>query len=138
MIRKLKYLKVEELVKLKIKFAGSSILATTVDYILYQLLVYMHNLPAIANLISSSIGMLINFVSQKKFIFKLERKLRTAFIFSIMSSLLGLSFSTVLIHYFNEIECFNSNQLIIKAIVTGLLFFYNFYMKRFAFERRIL
>lgn len=132
------YHKIQELARLKLKFAGSSIVATTIDYCLYQVLVQADFLPAKANLISAGTGLIINFILQKKYVFSLNRKLKTAFLISLASSLVGLTIGTLLIHYLSQIAFLSENQLITKAIVTGIIFFYNFYMKRFAFENKML
>lgn len=138
MIKKITCQKIKSLVKLKLKFVSSSIIATAVDYCLYQVLVYNDFLPAKANLISAGIGLLINFTLQKKYVFDLNRKLRSAFVISFVSSLIGLALSTFFIHNLSKIAFFANYQIITKALVTGLLFFYNFYMKRFAFEKKML
>ncbi len=130
--------KIKSLIQLKLKFAGSSSLATIIDYCLYQILIYKNFAPASANIASSGTGMIINFFLQKKYVFKLNRKVRFAFAISLASSLGGLAFSTTIIHNLSKIVFFSENQFITKAIVTGCIFFYNFYMKRFAFEKRFL
>ena len=58
---------------LKLKFGMSSIVATLTDYILFFLLVTFQGgvLSAFwGNMASASVGMLINFVLQKKFVFE--------------------------------------------------------------------
>lgn len=123
---------------MKMKFALSSSVATIVDYILYQVLVKYLLSPVASNLISASVGMLINFLLQKKYIFTLNRTVKKAFILSLMVSLVGIAMSTGIIHFLNKNEILNENQFIIKAIASGLVFFYNFYMKRFAFEKKFI
>jgi len=130
--------KLTSLIRLKLKFAGSSSFATIIDYSLYQVLVYKNFAPASANLASSGTGMIINFILQKKYVFELNRKISFAFAISLTSSLVGLALSTTMIHNLSKIVFFSENQFITKAIVTGSIFFYNFYMKRFAFEKRLL
>ncbi len=125
-----------DLIKLKFKFASSSAVATLLDYCLYLILVSQSILPTTSNLISASLGMLVNFFLQKKYVFSLNRKLDKAFIISIATSLLGILIGTILIYLLNKIEFFESYQMLTKAIVTGILFFYNFYLKRFAFENK--
>jgi len=126
------------LIKLKAKFALSSSLATAVDYGLYQVLVDRVFPPVVTNVITASTGMLINFILQKKYIFDLNRTAKKAFMISIASSIVGIAISTGLIHIFTTNDFFGKNQRIIKAIVTGIMFFYNFYMKRFAFEKKMI
>jgi putative flippase GtrA len=90
----------------------------------------------VSNIISASTGMLINFILQKRYIFELRRKVGAAFGISLITSILGIALGTGLIWLLNLEPFFREHQYITKAIVTGLIFFYNFYMKRFAFERR--
>ena len=116
----------------------SSSVATLVDYVLYQVLVRYLFSPVASNLISATVGMVINFFLQKKYIFELKRSVKIAFIISLFVSVGGIGISTIIIHFLNKSEMLAGNQYIIKAIATGTVFFYNFYMKRFAFEKRII
>ncbi len=120
----------------KLKFATTSTVATGVDYVLYMFLVTYMFSPEISNLISASCGMVINFVLQKRFIFSLQRRASSALLLSITFSLIGIGISTLLISYLNKIDFFATYQSITKLLATGLIFLYNFYTKRFAFERR--
>ncbi len=120
----------------KLKFASTSVIATSLDYFLYLILVAYFFSPVISNIISSSCGMLTNFILQKRFVFRLERKTSTAFILSIGFSVLGVGLSTLLIYSLNHIDLLRAHQYITKLIVTGIIFFYNFYTKRFAFENK--
>ena len=123
----------------KVKFATTSAFATAIDYGIFLGLVYATTtLPYIANIISYSISMIINFLLQKKFIFSLERKLHYTFLLSVTFSLLGLVLSTSLIYFFSLNSFLNAHQYLTKLLVTGIVFFYNFYLKRFAFEKRML
>ena len=131
-------MKILQLIKMKSKFALSSLFATIVDNVLYNVLVANVFPPITSNIISYSTGMLINFGLQKKFIFDLRRKLSTAFLISVMVSMGGLTLSTFFIYLLNKLEFFASYQVITKIVVTGIVFFYNFYLKRFAFEKKFL
>lgn len=119
----------------KLRFAASSSAATLADYVLYLLLVTTLS-PVISNIISASTGMVINFVLQKKYIFELKRKLHAAFGISLLTSIVGIALGTAFIWLLNHNEFLREHQFITKGIVTGFIFFYNFYMKRFAFERK--
>lgn len=123
---------------MKVKFAMSSSVATLVDYVLYQVLVRYLFSPVVSNLVSATVGMVINFFLQKKYIFELKRSVKIAFIISLFVSVGGIGISTIIIHFLNKSEMLAGNQYIIKAIATGTVFFYNFYMKRFAFEKRFI
>lgn len=123
---------------LKVKFAASSALATVVDYFVYILLVTYYLEPVVSNLISASIGMVINFIIQKRYIFQLERKAGIVFLISAAVSVVGIGLSTLFIFLLTKFEFFYDHQFITKAIVVFLIFNYNFYFKRFAFEKRFL
>jgi len=127
-----------QLIKLKVKFAGSSAIATAVDFVLYNILVGQFFAPVISNVISASVGMLINFFLQKNYVFDVNRKISGAFLISLSTSIVGIGISTLIIYLLNMIPFFQDYQFITKAVATGILFFYNFYMKRFAFEKRFL
>ena len=122
----------------KLKFAAASSVATLVDYVLYLVLEAYFFSPVISNIISASVGMVINFFLQKKYIFILNRNVNITFILSISFSILGIVFSTALIGLLTKIPFFYDHQYITKLIVSGIIFFYNFYSKRFAFERKFL
>ena len=120
----------------KLKFASTSAVATAVDYLLYLLLVELVGMPKVtSNLISASCGFLINFILQKRYVFVLRRKVHAAFIWSVSASVIGIGISTLLIHFLSKIPVLDEHQFITKLIVIGLMFFYNYYTKRFAFER---
>ena len=55
------------------KFATTSLVATTVDYTLYLLLVDRVLAPEWANIVSYSTSAVINFLLQRRFIFDLRR-----------------------------------------------------------------
>ena len=122
----------------KIKFAMSSSVATAIDYGLYILLVYTVLPPVKANIASATVGILVNFFIQKKFVFNLKRKLSTTFILAILVSLGGLALSTLFIFFLVKVPFLDAHQYLTKLIATAMVFFYNFYFKRFAFERTFL
>ena len=123
---------------LKLKFAASSVLATSVDYFLYLFLVSELLDPVFSNLISASIGMIINFVIQKRYIFQLKRNASLVFMISALVSVVGVLLGTLFIYLLNLISFFEDHQFITKAVVIGIIFNYNFYLKRFAFEKRFI
>lgn len=123
-------------VLLQIKFAMTSSIATLVDYTLYLVLVNLFLGPVLSNIISYGTGMLINFLLQRKFIFLLNRKVISAFALSMSFSVIGLVLSTTLIYLLTQIAFFSEYQFITKLLVTGIIFFYNFFTKRYAFEKK--
>lgn len=124
----------KSLIKKVVKFASTSAIATLVDYILYLVLVEYFFSPVYSHIISAGCGMIINFFLQKRFVFVLRRKIQWAFIGSVLASLIGIALGSVLIHYLNFIDFFKEYQFITKLVVTGTIFFYNFFTKRFIFE----
>ena len=130
---------IKKLLVLKTKFAASSGVATIIDVGLFTTLSRYTTLSEpIINVISSLVGMVINFVLQKKFIFELNRKASTVFLLSLAVSLVGIGISTTIIHFMMSVPVVTDFPVIAKLVATGVVFFYNFYMKRFAFEKKFL
>ena len=122
---------------MKTKFAASSGVATLVDMGLFALLSKITSIPVeIINIFSSLVGMIINFLLQKKFIFQLNRKVRTAFLMSLAVSFGGIFISTSIIYGLKTISIFQVYPILAKIIATGIVFFYNFYLKRYSFEKK--
>ena len=117
------------------KFALSGLTATTADYVLYLLLVDNLLTPVISNFISCSVGMVINFWLQKKFVFSLRGSAFTTFVMSVMISLGGLLLSTAIVYGLIQSSFYMQRQYLTKLIATIVVFFYNFYLKRLVFER---
>jgi putative flippase GtrA len=130
--------RVRKLLFLKIKFALSGLVATSVDYGLYLALVDRFFPPVVSNIISYSFAVIINFLMQKRFVFTLKGSVARAFTGSIIVSLAGLLLSTLLVFMLTKVQFLDQRQYLLKLIATGLIFFYNFYMKRFVFERRFV
>jgi len=123
----------------KFKFAITSSIATAVDYSIYISLTMMaHFTETTSHAISYTVGMVFNFLLQKKFIFENNRKTGYAFILSVIFSLIGWLLSqavfNLLIHY---VEFFSHYDLLAKVVVTATIFLYNFYTKRFSFEKKM-
>ncbi len=129
---------IKKLFLLKVKFASSSLVATIADYLIYLSLVNRVFIPEISQVISAGTGMLINFGLQKRYIFQLNRKLKTAFLISVLTSIIGLVIGVGLISLLNRHTWLHEHQIVTKLVVTGIIFFYNFYLKRFAFEKKFL
>jgi putative flippase GtrA len=130
--------KLRKLFLLKVKFAMTSSVATLLDYSLYLLLVYTILEPVPSNIVSASCGMIANFFLQKRFVFVMQRKLQSAFLLAILVSLGGIALGTAIIWGLNHFAFFQTHQYLTKLCATGLVFFYNFYLKRFAFAKRFI
>lgn len=126
----------------KLKFGMSSIVATLVDYgLFWGLVVFQGGVfeEFWGNMLSASVGMLINFVLQKRFVFELKRNVYLVFVMSVLISLGGVVLgSTIIKLLVQHVEFFEAFKLVAKLVATGTIFFYNFYLKRFAFEDRFL
>ncbi|MBK8505837.1 MAG: GtrA family protein [Saprospiraceae bacterium] len=128
---------IQEFIVPKIKFASTSLLATIIDYTIYLCLVYSGFNKVYSNITSASIGFLVNFFLQKKFIFTLRRKAHQTFLISMSFSATGIGISTVLIYLFNKNAFLDHHQYLTKLLVMGIMFLYNFYTKRLAFEKTL-
>ena len=118
------------------KFFTSSVIATAVDYALFFLLDWTLFDPVTAHAISYPIAVVVNFYLQKRFIFSLKRSLRSAFAISMVFSVIGWELGVAMIWFLLKIPLLAAWPVLAKIIVTAVLFFFNFYTKRFAFERR--
>ncbi|MCB0583092.1 MAG: GtrA family protein [Phaeodactylibacter sp.] len=130
--------KLRGLFRMKAKFAMTGAVATTVDYVVYLVLVARFFSPVVSNIISYSCGMVINFLLQKRFVFVLQGSPYRAFGLSLGVSLGGMALSTGIIYGLTQLEFFSEHQYITKLCATGMVFFYNFYLKRYVFERKFI
>ncbi len=126
-----------KLLLLQVRFAVSGLIATSVDYGLYLLLVNRIFPPVLSNVISYSIAVIVNFLLQRRFVFELKRPGYQAFTLSVLVSLGGLGISSGIIHVLSGYPFFNERQYITKLLATGIVFFYNFFLKRLVFEKRM-
>ncbi|MEQ8706216.1 MAG: GtrA family protein [Phaeodactylibacter sp.] len=128
-----------QLVKMKAKFAMSGAVATSVDFLLYLWLVdYQDWTPVPANIVSYSCAVVLNFMMQKRFVFQLQGSARRAFLLSVLVSIVGLSINTGIVYALTRFAFFMEYQVLTKLIATGVVFFYNFYLKRYVFERKFI
>ena len=127
-------IKLWELFKQQVKFATSGLVATSIDYVLYLLLVHSLFSPVPSNVISYSIAMVINFLMQKKFVFALQGSAFKTFIMSLGVSMGGLLLSSSIIYGLSQFPYYWQRQYLTKFIATVIVFFYNFYLKRIVFE----
>lgn len=136
---KINYSKLIELLLMKMKYATTSLVATGLDFGVFFLLVKQFSAQAVvAQPIAYTCGMLLNFLLQKQFIFDLNRKLSSVFLLSMALSFGGMALSTLLIYLLGKIDFLSEQTLILKIVVTAIVFFYNFYSKRYAFEKRFV
>ncbi|WP_041280430.1 GtrA family protein [Desulfosudis oleivorans] len=118
-----------------VKFFTSSVIGTGVDFALFALLCRFIYPPA-ANIISAGAGMVTNFVLQRRFVFEATRSLPVSFVLSFVFSIGGIFLGSFLIFLLIQIDFFNQVPLAAKVVATGIVFFYNFQTKKFAFEKK--
>ena len=123
---------------LKAKYATASATATAVDYFLYFILIQFGLQKTMANFISYPIGVVFNFLLQKKYIFSMKRGLRKTFILAMLVSAGGWAMNATLFAFFMKIPFLNTYHWLAKILVNGIIFFYNFYGKRYVFEKRFI
>ena len=130
--------KIKELILLKFKFGLSSLVATSVNYFLYILLEQQLAVRAVANFIAYFSGVLVNFILQRKFVFESKGKLSSIFLRAMLVSVFGYLLDTAIIYGLSQFAFFDAHQTVTKLISTGIVFFYNFYFKRYAFEKKFI
>ncbi len=135
-----KYLwsRLRQLFWMKLRFAMTGAVATGVDYTVYLLLVDKVFSPVASNLISYPCGVVVNFLLHKRFVFELRGKPWRAFALSVLVSAGGLGLSTLLIYGLSQLDFFAAHQPVTKLVSAGVVFFYNFYLKRLVFEGRLV
>ncbi|MBO6535986.1 MAG: GtrA family protein [Balneolaceae bacterium] len=132
--------RIKDFIVPKLKYGASSVVATSIDYLVFFSVVHLLTVKytTLAQVIAYSCGLLTNFFLQKSFVFELKRTVSRTFQLSLTFSLLGLVISSLLIYLFSQFQFFLEYLILTKVIVTGIMFAYNFYTKRFAFERKRL
>lgn len=130
--------KIVQLFLLKAKYATTSAIATLLEYVVFGILKYQGFTGTYAHIVSYACGMVFNFVLQKRFIFDLKRSVSTAFLLAMLVSLGGMTLSTGIFVGLTQIQWFYENDYAAKLIATGIVFFYNFYLKRFVFEKKFI
>ncbi len=123
---------------MKLRFAMTGAIATAVDYSIYIALVNRVFSPVVSNLVSYPCGVLVNFMLHRRFVFKMQGKPARTFALSVLVSVGGLGLSTLLIHGLSQVAFFAAHQPVTKLAAAGVVFFYNFYLKRFVFEGRFM
>ena len=118
----------------KIPFAITGFIATGINYGLYLLLVNRYLPPVQASVVAYSSSVVLNFFMQRYFVFELKRSARSAFAYSMLVSLGGLCLDAALVWALDHNVFLSERQYLLKLIVTGIVFFYNYYAKRTVFE----
>ncbi|MEM0994846.1 MAG: GtrA family protein [Bacteroidota bacterium] len=131
--------KAKELLKLKSKFLVTAVIATAIDIGLYLLLYHQLAWSEVAaQSVAYPIAVLCKFFLEKYFVFESNRKAGQTFALAMLVSGIGYLLSLGLVYLLSQNTFLAAHQLLLKIVEKGLLFFYNFYFKRFAFEKRFV
>ncbi len=131
-------LHIKKLFILKAKYATASATATAVDYLLYFILLQFGFTKTLANFTSYPVGVVFNFMLQKKYIFSMKRGLRKTFLLAMLISAGGWAMNTTLFGLFMQVPFLETYHWFAKILVNGIIFLYNFYGKRYVFEKRFI
>ncbi len=126
----------KKLLLLKAKYATASATATAVDYALYFVLLQFGLTKTLSNFISYPVGVVVNFGLQKKYIFSMTRGLKKTFILAMLVSAGGWAMNATLFALFMKVPFLETYHWFAKILVNGIIFLYNFYGKRYVFEKR--
>lgn len=118
-----------------VKFFGTSVIATALDFTLYTLLIRLLS-PTVSNLISATAGLLTNFYLQRNYVFNPSKRWYTSLVLSVLFSLIGLGIGTGLIYLMTNFTMLSEQPLIAKVISTATIFFYNYFTKKVAFGHK--
>ena len=131
MIRKKVILLKRRILKI-IKFLTTSVVATGVDFLLYSLLLLILS-PVISHFCSASVGMVVNFLLQRNFVFNVTRGIKTSFVLSLLFSIGGIFLGGGIIYLLIKLAFFITYPLLAKLVAMGVVFFYNYETKKIAF-----
>ena len=118
-----------------LKYASFSGVATAVDFLLFRFLFIRFLEPFWADLSSASIGFLINFFFQRKYVFALRRDVKVTFLMSIGFSLIVMLIGSFLMDQLVTIGLFATYISLAKITVIGFKFILNYTSKKWVFER---
>lgn len=131
--------KLVKLFLLKAKYATTSLIATALEYGLYSLFVYILLMDKTrAHISSFAIAMVTNFFLQRFFVFELNRPVAKVFAMAMTVSLGGLLLSSLIFSGLMQIPFFVQHHYLAKVMASGTIFLYNFYLKRYAFEKKFM
>ena len=116
------------------RFGLTGLIATGINYGFYLFLVDTYLPPIPATMVAYASSVVLNFFLQRYFVFDLRRSLRSAFVLSMLVSVGGLLLDAFLIYLLHRYPLVGTEEWLIKLVVTGGIFVYNFYWKRRVFE----
>lgn len=126
------------------KFGLGSVVATVVDLLLFVFVFSPILSPFYAYLAAAAIGISVNFLIQKLFIFEMKKSVYSTFFLSVSASIITTFIGAFLIEEFVEWSILTENleETHVKTaayiLVTGIRFFLNFFSKKYIFEREFV
>jgi putative flippase GtrA len=126
------------------KFGLGSVVATLVDLLLFIFVFSPILSPFYAYLAAAAIGISVNFLIQKLFIFEMKKSVYSTFFLSVSASIITTFIGAFLIEEFVEWSILTENleETHVKTaayiLVTGIRFFLNFFSKKYIFEREFV
>ncbi len=119
-----------------IRFFGTSLIATTIDFCLYVLLLSSLS-PTLAHIVSATSGMVVNFILQRRWVFNPTRSMGVSFLLSALFSLGGVFLGAILVYFFTQATLLKDFEIIAKLITIAIVFVYNYLTKKIAFGDRV-
>ncbi|MEJ6680885.1 MAG: GtrA family protein [Flavobacteriales bacterium] len=126
------------------KFGLGSVVATVVDLLLFIFVFSPILSPFYAYLAAAAIGISVNFLIQKLFIFEMKKSVYSTLFLSVSASIITTFIGAFLIEEFVEWSILTENleETHVKTaayiLVTGIRFFLNFFSKKYIFERKFV
>jgi len=74
---------------------------------------------------------------QKIIVFEQLRRTKQVILIAIPFLIIGILLSSVFVYFITKVNFFMSHQPITKAIVIGMMFFLNYFTRKFSFEGKI-
>jgi putative flippase GtrA len=126
------------------KFGLGSVVATVADLLLFVFVFSPILSPFYAYLAAAAIGISVNFLIQKLFIFEMKKSVYSTFLLSVSASIITTFIGAFLIEEFVGWSILTENleethvKTVAYILVTGIRFFLNFFSKKYIFERKFV
>ncbi len=126
------------------KFGLGSVVATVLDLLLFVFVFSPILSPFYAYLAAAAIGISVNFLIQKLFIFEMKKSVYSTFLLSVSASIITTFIGAFLIEEFVGWSILTENleethvKTVAYILVTGIRFFLNFFSKKYIFERKFV
>jgi putative flippase GtrA len=120
----------------KFRFLGASGLSTAVDYsVFFSALTFGVTLVP-SQLMAQASGFITNFLLQRNWVFKLGRNNLHVLMRLGITVPVGLTLGAGTVYLLAYIPVMYENKILLKIITTAILFTYNYYSRRWVFEKK--